>query len=131
MSEALKRFAEVNPERYKELQERAKQELANPKPREVIKYTAYTDIDKLLFLQGMREFFCLSNDGHLFFESGPTNATIASLSETIKRHEWFTGQIDTIAQCDCPACKKRDEAEGNKYDYERTDELLEKYFAGR
>lgn len=137
VNEAVKRFAELNPEHFRELQERAKYELEHPKPREVIKHTyslqnaAPIDLDTLLFPAGERQYFLLGTDNHLFYESGPAGATVEELSETVKRHEWFTGRIIEVAQCSCPACKRRDEAEGKPYDYTKTDTLLAKYFAER
>lgn len=141
--EALMRFKASNPERYAELMAQAQAEVNAPsKEREVIRHSPVIashlrlglplDIDKV-YHSGERHFHCLTSDRHLFPWVAPVGSSLATLDELTRAYRARNtfGSLAKVAQCDCPACRTRDLAEGTTHDYTDVDELLGEYFESR
>lgn len=120
-SEGLKRFAEMYPERFAELQEQAKREYNLPIVRKVTRFDlpgtrALTeeDIDRIVYDPEERHYLIRAADKwgseHTFFEglkpSEATNETV--LNCLIEKHSrYYPAKILQITPCNCPACIKR------------------------
>lgn len=121
MNDAIKRFAEQNPERFAELQEQAKREHDQPIVRPIKRYTlpgtrALTeeDIDRIVYDPSERHYFIQAEntwgDMHLFLENfTPGHFTNESALEVlIQKHARYSlSKILSIEPCNCPACIKR------------------------
>jgi hypothetical protein len=111
--EAIKQLQQEDPERYKALQERARQELEHPTPREVIHLAPAVgdfDIEKRLrmFRASRKDYYVRTKDKwgdeHLYFELliAPTQAL-----EVMQRWECFKTreeEITSVEACTCPLC---------------------------
>ena len=115
LRDAIKRLQQENPERFAELQERAKYELAHPPERIVTRYTLTTgklDIDKIVlqFRNGRKHYFISTidcrNDAHLYSE---LLDTITQAKEVLtQRHPKFTERNERITKtegCTCLLCQ--------------------------
>ena len=115
LRDAIKQLQLQDPERFAELQARAKAELSEPpKPRVVTRYPFHphkTDTDKVVlqFRAGRKHFFISTTDAfddtHLYFEllHTPEDAT-KTLQE---RHPKFTERNEKVTKvevCTCPLC---------------------------
>jgi len=121
LNEAIQRFAELNPERFAELQKRAKREINEPTPIPVKRYMppntrtlTVEDIDKMIYDPNERHYFVQAADKwgseHLFCASlNPqkvNNETI--LGYLMEKHpKYYPDKILQTTPCNCPACIKR------------------------
>jgi len=111
---AIKLFAEQNPQRYMELQAQAQHELEHPPERAIIRHPLRLpreDTDTLImrFRKGRKDFYIHTidcwNDKHLYSEllHSPEDAT-----EVLRqRHPKFSERLEKvigIEPCICPLC---------------------------
>lgn len=112
LNDAIKRFAEENPERFAELQEKAKNELNTPKTRaihELIRTSIPSfNVSEFIRQRHKQNYLIYTkdcwNDEHLYFESLDNEGAEEVLT---RRHPKFTTrreQITKIVPCTCPLC---------------------------
>ena len=116
MQDAIKRFAEQNPERFAELQAQALHELEHPPERPVIRYTLpskapYTtfDVDEFIRQHHTQSYYIHTSDvfgdTHLYFESLDGEIAMDVLN---RRHPKFTERsekVTKVEKCQCPLCQ--------------------------
>lgn len=121
MDDAIKRFAEMHPERFAELREQAKREFDQPVVRPITRYTpigtrALTeeDIDRIVYDPNERHYFIQAADRwgseHLFCESfKPQEVTKETILTYLieKRARYYPDKVIQITPCNCPACIRR------------------------
>lgn len=116
LQEAIKRFEQENPERFKELQERAKYELEHPPERPIIRHTISQDhfggltVDEFIRRHHTQDYNIYTKDcwgkEHLYF--GPLDGKTAK-SMLTKRYSKFTERKEKVTwtePCQCPLCKR-------------------------
>lgn len=114
LRDAIKRLEEQNPERFKELEERAKHELNEPpKPRIITRHrisTAHFDVDEFIRRNHKQDYFIHTidcwNDEHLYFESLDNETAEEVLT---RRHSKFierSEKVTKIEKCECPLCQQ-------------------------
>lgn len=112
MRDGIKRFAEQNPERFKELQAQAQYELEYPTPRPITRYPSrlhpHFDADEFIRQHHTQSFHIRTvdrwKDEHLYFESlnGETPEEVLT-----RRHPKFAERNERVVKvekCVCPLC---------------------------
>ena len=114
MSDAIKKFAEENPQRFAELQAQAIRELHEPpKPRTVTRYPtrlpSHFDADEFIRQHHTQDYLIHTKDcwgdTHLYFESldGETPEEVLT-----RRHPKFAErneEVMKVLKCECPLCQ--------------------------
>ena len=113
LREAVRRFEQENPERFVELQARAKHELEHPPERPVIKHTPLRtssfDVNEFIRSHHTQDYYLYTKDcwgdEHLYFESLDDETPKEVLT---RRHPKFVERSETVTKvekCQCPLCR--------------------------
>jgi len=112
LRDAIKQFAEQNPERFAELQTQALHELKHPPERVITRYPtrlqSHFDVDEFIREHHTQDYYIHTKDTwgdeHLYFESlnGETATEVLT-----RRHSKFTERAENVTKvekCTCPLC---------------------------
>lgn len=116
INDAIKHLKRYHPQRFAELQARAKYELEHPQPRTIIYASRYPstlpfNIDELIrqFRNGRKDYYVHTidcwNETHLYFETLSSSEDATEVM--IQRHPKFTEQSEKVTKvepCVCPLC---------------------------
>ena len=114
LKDAIRRYAEQNPERFAELQARAKHELEHPPERPIIRQSLRSTRPHFNAGEFIRQHHTQSylihtmdcwGDTHLYFESLDSETAEEVLT---RRHSKFAERREEVTQvvkCECPLCQ--------------------------
>lgn len=112
LRDAIKRFAEQNPERFAELQVQAQYELEHPPERTIVRYPTrlrpHFDADEFIRQHHTQSYYIHTKDcfgdAHLYFESLNNETAKEVLT---RRHPKFVErneEVVKVEECECPLC---------------------------
>jgi len=116
LRDAIKRYAETNPERFKELQAQALYELKHPPERPIIcssvrlqpSLLPHFDVDEFIRQHHTQSYYIRTKDAygdiHAYFESLNNETPEEVLT---RRHPKFAErneEVTEVVKCECPLC---------------------------
>ena len=112
LKDAIKKFAEENPERFAELQKRALHELEHPPEQPITRHAVrplHFDVDEFIRQHHTQSYYIRTEDtfgsAHHYFESLDNETPEEVLT---RRHTKFTERhehITSVEKCRCPLCQ--------------------------